>query len=70
MFWIYLIILIGLFIIAYTKWNTLTWLEKALMTLLEILFTSFSLQDIKNQFKTYEEYKREQEEKSIKTKDK
>jgi hypothetical protein len=59
--WIFLFIAIIILIIAYTKWSSMNSLEKTLMTIAEIFFTSFSFSDIKDQFKSYERYKSEME---------
>jgi len=58
---IYISIAIILVIIAYTKWYSMNFLEKTLMTIAEILFSSFAFSDIKDLFKSYERYKKEKE---------
>jgi len=59
--WLYIIIALLLLVIAYIKWDSMTSLEKTLMTISEFFFSSMSLSDIKDQFKSYERYKKEKE---------
>jgi len=58
---VFISIAIILGIIGYIKWYSMNPIGKALMTITEFFLLGFSFGDIKDQFKSYERYKKEKE---------